>query len=253
MNFEEMLDDEFKEAPIGVFDNIENIFPIIGCECNNIKEDSLGTGFFINDVGVFLTAGHVLKDKSKSYYAIIKNEKYKFKVLFSEYPDNGNQEPPNCCDLAICQIIGLKLNIPIVYSFVCNSLEDKKIFYSGYQGKNSQNIISSVETFNKYHAYLYKFSDNDEKLNDAERKLIVNGIEFFDKRAICDNVKSFKCKRKVNGMSGGPVYYDKNVFGMLIGDSYILSEYIVEKLNELKIDYKSHNKNSDEKSNKFSL
>lgn len=235
MDFDEMLDIEFQEQPTGVFDNVENVFPIIGCECNKIKEDSLGTGFFIKDDGVFLTAGHVLKDKSKSYFAIIKNEKYEFKVLFFEYPDSDNQETPICLDLAICQIIGLKINIPIVYSFFCNSLEDKKVFYSGYQGKNSQNIISSVETFNKYHAYLYKFSDNDKKLNSTDSKIIVNGIS--DKRPICDNVKSLTNKREVKGMSGGPVYSEKNVFGMLIGDSYILSEYIVGKLNELKIDY----------------
>jgi len=140
--------------------------------------------------------------------------------------------------LAICQIIDLKKIIPVVYSFSCNSLKNKKVFHSGYQGKNSQNIIASVEVFDKSYVYLYKFSDNDIKLNTAESKAIVNGIEISDKRSICENVKSLINKRKVNGMSGGPVYSEKSVFGMLISDSYILSEYIIEKLNELKIDYK---------------
>jgi hypothetical protein len=43
---------------------------------------------------------------------------------------------------------------------------------------------------------------------------------------------------KLKGIDGGPVYYENEVYGMLIGDCYILSEYIVKKLKELNINYK---------------
>ena len=84
MNFDELLDDEFREQSIGVFDNIENIFPIIGYEYNKIEEASLGTGFFINGNGIFLTAAHVLKNKEKYSYALINNEKYDIEIIFIE-------------------------------------------------------------------------------------------------------------------------------------------------------------------------
>ena len=109
------------------------------------------------------------------------------------------------------------------------------MFYSGFMRRNSPNIIDAVRVFDNRYAYLYKFIDKDVKLNSVERMVFVNGEGISDKRPICDNVKSLTSAREVKGISGGPVYYGKSVYGMLIGDSYILSEYIIEKLNKLNI------------------
>lgn len=235
----DFIDEKFNEPPKGVFDNTENVFPIIGFGNDEPNDFSLGTGFFINENGYFLTAGHVVIDKTKSYFAIINKERYKFEIVFIEYVDKEKQDVPICRDLAICRLIDLNSTIPEDYSFIFNSDEDKIVFYSGYQMKSLPSRITYVEIDDEKKVSLYKLKDKDIKLKEQQRKILVCNGEFSDKRPICDNVKSLKEERIVKGMSGAPIYFEKSVFGMLIGDCYILSEYIVEKLNKYKIQYKS--------------
>jgi hypothetical protein len=238
MNFDELLDDEFCEPPKGVFDNVENIFPIIGCECNIVDDFSLGTGFFINETGYFLTAAHVLKNKKRSYKALINDEKYDFEVVYIEYIVSSKQVPPICRDLAICKISNFKKDISISYLFNSDFLVNQTVFFSGYRLINTPCKIDELEVLGKKFVYLYKLKSKDLKHESAIRITSISGNDILDNRLICSNTRSLNIE-ELHGMSGGPVYYEKSVFGMLIGDCYILSEYIVEKLNELKIDYKS--------------
>ncbi len=237
MNFDEILDNKYQEPPTGVFDNIENIFPIIGFECNREDDFSSGTGFFINEKGYFITAAHVLKNKKQIYKVLIEDVKYDFEVIFIEYIDSNKQTPPICRDLAICKILNYHFNITLNYSFNSNFLVDKSVFFSGYRRINQPCKVDEIEVFHKKFVYLYKLTSNDLKSDSPIRAKTNNGEEFLDNRLICKNTRSLNIK-EYHGMSGGPVYSEKSVFGMLISDSYILSDYIVEKLNELEIDYK---------------
>lgn len=58
-----------------------------------------------------------------------------------------------------------------------------------------------------------------------------------DKRTTMNNVGNFYLKNpaKYAGISGGPVFFKNEVFGVFIGNVYIKSGYILDKLEELDI------------------
>lgn len=233
----DFIDDHFAEPPKGVFDNIKNIFPIIGCIFNDNDDFSLGTGFFINENGYFITAAHVLKNKELFYKALISDVKYDFEVIYFEYTETSNQSPLICLDFAICKIIDFQLNIAINFYLNSEPLVNQVVKFSGYMRINQPHKVAEIEVFSEKSVYLYKLTSNDMKYDKPYREKTTNGEQLIDNRLICKNTRSFKIK-EYHGMSGGPVYTDNCVLGMLISDSYILSEYIVEKLSELKIYFK---------------
>ncbi len=236
MNEYDFIDKEFCNPQIGVFDNIEKLFPIIGRTHESYDDFSLGTGFLINEDGYFFTAGHVIYDTSRSYFIIVKDHHYKFEVVFLEHEEHSNLGNTICRDLAICKIIGLDFKIPVDYSFSLDC-DDKKVYYSGFQLKSSPTKIATIEITSSVYAYLYKLMDEDIKTCKPKKYVKTYNVDYTDYRPMCQNVKSFKTEKVVKGMSGGPVYSNTRVFGMLISNCYILSEYLVGKLYEYKIQY----------------
>lgn len=57
---------------------------------------------------------------------------------------------------------------------------------------------------------------------------------YIDKRLICPSIKILAGldEDKYKGISGSPVYFDKNIYGVCIADLFITSEYIISILKK---------------------
>lgn len=234
MNIDDLYSDIWDDEPSGINNNSAEdekhwIFPIISKEYNNSDNYDNGTGFFVNNDGYFITAGHVLKKSELKYKAIINNKEFDFNVLFSEYLNICEQKLPICKDLAICKI-DIKSNI---YHFLSSNYPCKEtIHISGYSKRIIHGI--SINPIKQRDLYLNHCQAKDAKATSSR---ITDSCD--DCRPICDNTRSLDLENEIqyNGLSGGPVYLGKSIYGMLIGKEYISSEYITHKLRELKIDY----------------
>ncbi len=236
MDIDDDLMDLFEEGSKKTIFEIklnEWIFPIIGKNCPDTGNPSSGTGFFVNNHGYFVTAGHVLKNKKQTYKAVIKGIEFDFKLVFIEYIDKDKQEPPLCKDLAIGKI-DIENEKIISCFFDTNNADGKTLNYSGYK-QEPPRIILKREL-----VYFYNYQATDEKLEEGRRLNNFNGADIIvDKRPICENTRSLKLIEGIhyNGLSGGPVYFEKSIFGMFIGNEYIKSTYIIEKLKQLNISF----------------
>jgi hypothetical protein len=233
MNIDDLYSDIWDVEPSGIDNNSAEdekfwIFPIIGNEYIGSDNCNNGTGFFVNNDGYFITAGHVLKSDELTYKAIIDNKEFGFIILFKEYLGVCDQKLPICKDIAICKI-EIKLNIE--YFLSTSYPKNKTLHFSGYS-KNP--IGTAINPTTQSDLYLNHCQSMDAK---ATKSRIIAGDE--DCRPICDNTRSLNLENEIryNGISGGPVYLGKSIYGMMIGKEYILSEYITQKLIELKITY----------------
>lgn len=212
------------------------VFPVFSREFGECNLASFGTGFFINNEGHFITAGHVLSENNKAYNAFINGKEYDFEILHIE---NEKKEPPICEDLAICIIRNMESIAKYDYAFVENRINGENLSFSGYSLRKYIGCSKRTICINENEPlHLLTPNANDAKIEVPTRNVqIVGGQIIVDLRPICENVRSLVFNRDFKGLSGGPVYKGKSIYGMLIGKEYILSDYIVKKLKQLNIQF----------------
>lgn len=165
--------------------------------------------------------------------------KYDFDIL---YVEKDSKIPPICEDLAICKINDELEEIKIDKFLNENNLPNEVLSFSGYSKRIYPSQIEKKICINRNESLnLYVYKAQDEKLNEARRKIGVSGKnEISDTRALCENVRSLRLNKDCSGLSGGPIFKGSNIYGLLISADYILSAYIIKKLNQLRIHYKSN-------------
>lgn len=195
----------------------------------NSVVERIGSGFIINDKGVFLSAGHNFKDTSFKYFGVYDSQQYDIERLFSEYldPEEYNSDDTICKDLFIGKLIHF---IP-PSDFIPGILSREKVNVSdltaeGYNLKyDLWSIEYSYQGIKSYYKKVYNRLD------------MPKGILVTDIRTAMNNVGNFYLKHpaKYAGISGGPVFFKNEVFGVFIGNVYIKSDYILDKLEEMAI------------------
>jgi hypothetical protein len=235
MNIEELYGNVFGDNPIPQYENNNNevylkwLFPIVAKKSSEQTGFSKGTGFFVNNDGYFVTAGHVLKKSELAYFAIINNQEIEFKILYLEYLNIESQDGIVCRDLAIC-----KLDLQSNYkNYLCEEDSNtSSLDVSGYKSQHQGRL--AINPIKQREYYLHTYSAKIE-LSKVEIKLKFTK----DTRYKCTNTNSltFDDGLKYNGLSGGPVYLGKKIYGLLISNEYVLSSYIISKLDELGIKY----------------
>jgi hypothetical protein len=208
----------------------EWVFPIIGYKFGNNILSEYGTGFFVNNEGYFITAGHVLQNNDLYFKAQIDGQLIDFEIVHIEYISKNEQRPPICKDFAICKMnFNSKFNCKLIQTY----LEDGKISISGCTVKPVSKLTISPIKNGDFYISMVKIKN--EKLN-SPRKLPEKELDY---RPICKNTMSLILPEEIHydGMSGGPVYRANNIYGMFIGIEYIQTEYIIEKLNQFKIPF----------------
>lgn len=208
----------------------EWVFPILGYKGNDPNHSEYGTGFFVNNNGYFITAGHVLKNNDLCYKAQIAGQLLDIEVVYFEHISKNDQRPPICKDFAICR---MNYRPNIIFKLIQQQVITGKVNISGCTiTPLSKLTINPVKNGN---FYINMICAGAEKVN-SPRDLPENSLDY---RPICENTMSLKLQEGIhyNGLSGGPVYFENTILGMFIGFEYIQSNYIVEKLDQFKIPF----------------
>lgn len=176
----------------------------------------LGTGFFIDSNGHFLTAGHVIKYyKTNKIIGVYNGKIYAIEILFCNYP-NHNRHKEKIRDFAIGKI-NIKDITPFKISHKPEFITGESIAIQGYSSDiNEENTNIKVNQykltiipcvlFNRLYV-LPKRKFNDEEYGGE----IGNAF-----------VISFKEEYQVypSGMSGGPILNQMNeVIGIFVSGS----------------------------------
>lgn len=202
---------------------------------NDILE--LGTGFFIDENGHFLTAGHVVIDYKTNQVIAIYNEKlYKIEHIVSNYPGH-NRHIEKIRDFAFGKI-DIKVTSPLKISFNSEIKIGESIEIKGYTMEtNAKGAIIDI-TQSKFTIIPSIFFNSHYELP----KGIFNGKEYG---GIIENafVICYMEKRLIppRGMSGGPILNQHNeVIGIFVsgtiktGTGVIINDIITEIKKNLK-------------------
>lgn len=221
---------------LDIDDEYIKVLSEIGNNCLAIyshEGNSLGTGFIIGSDGTFLSAGHVFKTVSVGKYAYYKNTKYNYEGIFLEYlpRDVYSERSQYCRDLFIGKLLDFHEEIDASFRLMdSSSLKIKdSLFVMGYSRFNSfsgasQTIDNRTLYLNKIRVVLCAPYDITQK--DRHRDM--------DRRIGMKNVKTIQLDNleRYHGLSGGPVFRNKEIFGVFIADLFITSEYIMDILKK---------------------
>ncbi|MBE8712709.1 trypsin-like serine protease [Sphingobacterium hungaricum] len=202
-------------------DNIKNSCFLIKVQDQNEVIIDRGTGFFINENGFFISAGHVFKNPNYSYAAEIEEKSHKITEIYSEYTPEDEYHSNLFTDL----FIG-KINIIPVASVIFSEEKpkiDEIVTISGYN-----RLLSSVET------------STFRQLNTSvEPGACVKVNKKTDNFYILINAfRISPIPQASAGLSGGPVTLNETCVGILnTTGECLLSNYILQKLKELKISF----------------
>ncbi len=203
--------------------------------------ERLGTGFLIDHDGVFVTAAHTFKSKYlenitlnesevSDFFAVYKSLPYSINNMLCEYTgkDSYNDEDMICKDLFIGKL--KDFYPPEDFNPGTLSNEDiciNELLLEGYNPSIDYDNYVRIE-FQAISSFYHQLSVSVE-LPIEEKK--------HDRRFNMNNSESFYLEQpqKYAGLSGGPVYKDKIIYGMFLGNVYIKSQYILLKLEELGI------------------
>ena len=208
----------------------ECVFPILGYKCGDKHHSESGTGFFMNNDGYFITAGHVLKNINLFFKAQIDGQLFDIEVVSFEHISKNDQRPPICRDFAICR---MKYRPNFTFKLIQPQIRPGKVNISGCTiNPLSKITLNPVKNGNFYINEI--FAEVVEV--KSPRVLPEHGLDY---RPICENTMSLKLPEGIHydGLSGGPIYLKNTILGMFIGIEYIKSEYIVEKLDQFKIPF----------------
>lgn len=203
-------DDDFEVKP-------ENCIAIF----NSTDDKYIGTGFIIDNKGIFLSAGHNFKNKEIEYKAYFRDCGYEIKSIYYEYDGKGK-------DLFIGQLLDFHEFISNTFSLATTDKlkPEQELDVYGFNGKppfgiqNSikigdhtlfeHKVITQLTTFEKKEIDKTRHENDDERLKDENIKLLT----------------SFNTK-KYSGLSGGPVYFGNKIYGICIADLFIPIEYVL--------------------------
>lgn len=185
----------------------------------------VGTGIIVSKDGMFVSVGHNFKDKC-SYKAFFRNRSYNIQDIHNEYSIE------HCLDLFIGKLLDFNhTDIPLfVFSPTDNLQIGTNLRVCGYKSTLigdepiHQDIITPHLKVNQYCIDTHILSRNEWINRNYNR---------YSQRQDCTIIKYIDINTdKYSGLSGGPVYSDKGIHGILIADLFLPSEYIIKHLPE---------------------
>ena len=198
-------------------------------ECIHIFKENpsthIGSGFLVNKDGLFISAGHNFKNKENTFFAVYGTNRYEIIEILNEYKkrDSYTEKDLYCKDL----YIGILKNFHPSNDFNPGTLSSENI-------NSSELKVEGYNTLQEapFHKYLYENTELYHKLLRASKpdaNLNATGL-----RNSRENVLPFYLPnpKKYGGVSGGPVFVDKKIYGCFIGDVFIKTSYILSKLQE---------------------
>lgn len=206
----------------------EDLFSFLTFPIFNATENKpIGTGFFISQDGIFVTAAHNFKSPSSDHRVYLHSSFYSIELLYMEYDPSQNK------DLVFGKLIGyLSLhNIPIYkidFENEFNFKDGDSFSITGFKSKvlNDSEYVKEISINKDLTEYqmrikstLFDYSYNS--LIKEEIEISGNSIYPFTQQLHTDFLKGF---------SGGPVYKDHKIYGMVISKFFVRMDYILKKL-----------------------
>lgn len=211
-------------------DILKNCFPIYHLPTNKDDKFDSGTGFLINDDGMFLSAGHVFKEGNEidAYNALFDGNEYQIKCIYREYNDEIAK------DLFIGGLVNFNKKLPF-----CTTLGNSDLIVDGdYLAFAGYNIRKDILGKDAMSDYIMQHSEHTFYGHALTAKLVPpENIERYkcsiDKRLMSPIMKVLsKVPKECHGLSGGPVYSDSIIYGVLLADVFVTSNYISGRLEE---------------------
>ncbi|EOR94206.1 hypothetical protein ADIARSV_2622 [Arcticibacter svalbardensis MN12-7] len=158
--------------------NIDAVFGILGLSGDE-KRRTIGTGFFINESGGFVTAAHTFKRANEgwAYFAIIEGKKIELNKLYQEYLDMESQVAPIHLDLYIGDF-ALDKKTNHLFFHPSSYLKNGDILeFSGYAGRyyldkeaTKNEVQKTPGTIGINIDDLWANTENDEEENELQEK-----------------------------------------------------------------------------------
>lgn len=242
-------------------------FAIVGYDNEKSSYINIGTGFFVNSSGGFVTAAHTFRNSGRKYFAVLENEFYELpepKLILSKQIEE--QIPPVHEDLFIGQFESLESafyklkplselngNDPLIFKGFASVIFRDGVIISkqenmeiAHQARLKANGFVKEYELNRIHesSLSGKFVRKGfDKLTLISRSgEITNGFSFVltSNIEIQSLIKSNPISNRgqdPSGYSGGPVIFEGDAIGMLITqDAGLSSDYLIQKLEELDIE-----------------
>lgn len=192
------LDRAVANQCIAIYDVVTNVY--------------IGSGILISNQGLFISAAHNFNDVGHACGAFFNSKLYKIKTLFIEYDQDSIK------DLFIGELVNYdQYDFAIVP--LANSeriAEEKELKVCGYKSKDitAPPINKGIKISDKLYVNQYCPTVHivAPEIRQKISKSVLNGVDID--------------VRKYKGLSGGPIYGEYGIYGILKGNLYLTSEYI---------------------------
>ncbi|TCD18943.1 serine protease [Pedobacter psychrodurus] len=245
-------------------------FPIVGYDAELNTYANIGTAFFINENGYYVTAAHTIRKPGRVFFAVINRVFIPLlKPLLVLDKDLFDQGPPEHHDLCIGK---LEVEDSDFYAFKPSAelISEDDLVFKGFSNLAYQDNVNPnrgtrqcVIDDAKAHAAKYGYSE-DHELSRIKKSILTgkfdclnaNKITALSKPGLVTNVITFLLTTNIphkeeirlnpisnngfdpSGYSGGPIFHNGAVVAMLITKNIgISSEFIMDKLDEVGVNY----------------
>ncbi|WP_313157367.1 hypothetical protein [Sphingobacterium multivorum] len=241
-------------------------FAIVGYDDVKSTYANIGTGFFINNRGTFITSAHTFKKNTRKFFALLEGEFYSLPepILF-RYKEFDEQTPPVHEDIYIGQFDEIETKFYTLTSAKIIQAGETLVFKGFSSSIYEDNILRDFNDIaaevNLLVANAKGFVKDYEIARIKESSLtgiftqygfnqftpfsiegeITNGISFvltanIRLQSLILSNPYTNLGQNPAGFSGGPVICNDEVIGMLISQKAgISSDYIIQTLSDLKI------------------
>lgn len=193
-----------------------------------------GTGFFINKDGFFITAGHVVKDPTCKYFALINDKEALIEVKFKEYVLQDAYRSELYMDLAFGKI---SYHPKSVIKLSSNQLQPgDTVELNGFSKDSPKDWAIDTDDLNEPDKNIRFYNSYSTQIN-SDPTIKVNKIA--NKHFIMTNVYALeKVMANMKGLSGGPIMYKDGCIGIVNNTQECLrSTYIMEQLTSAGVEF----------------
>lgn len=230
------MDDIFDE--IYEFDDLDEFEEItqfteldsrIANQCIAIYSEDvyIGTGVLLNDSGVFISVGHNFKQNYEHYHGFYDNTSFEISLIYNEYDEDS------CDDFCVGKLAGFNTTRGNLLPLSVKNLDPNSILsVCGFKSKKLRitpiklDIKVSDSILVDQYITKVQFLSKEEWIKRPGRK--------YTPRAKDDRFPLINIDANLfHGLSGGPIYTQEGIHGVLIGEMFVPSEYIKSVLEKL--------------------
>lgn len=235
MNSEIFFDDidEFEDIPEEI-NAAEDAISKLSIAIFGESSTPNGSGVVINDNGIFISAGHIFKNEKDKFKAWLNDQIFEIEILYKEYDNEKSDfligklkdfQSIRFCELPIIKDCG-------------NLLIGNTVYVTGYKRKRiiTTDLLRRINIEKEFDLLKQRQESEVFGTNQTEKDIpIILQWNCLTWRKFTYHGKE---DMKFMGFSGAPVYNKDELYGIVLSNYFLKSDYIMTKLDEFKIDYR---------------